>query len=85
MPSLVVCQSTASQIGIRNLALENKSINDVNYKEEFDYIICTGVIHHNADPIGTLNKLAAALKPDGILELMVYNYCHRFQTTEWAK
>lgn len=85
MPSLVVCQSTASQIGIRNLALENKSINDVNYKEEFDYIICTGVIHHNADPIRTLNKLAAALKPDGILELMVYNYCHRFQPTAFQK
>lgn len=74
--SLKTCENSAKQLGITNLELEEKSINQVNYHEEFDYIICTGVIHHNADPGIALHRLAAALKPAGILELMVYNYYH---------
>jgi hypothetical protein len=36
----------------------------------------TGVIHHNADPRATLAGLSPALKPAGIMELMVYNRFH---------
>ncbi|HEY5988334.1 MAG TPA: hypothetical protein VIV12_18450, partial [Streptosporangiaceae bacterium] len=43
------------------------------------YIICIGVIHHNADPRATLSCLVAGLEDDGVLELMVYN---RFQRVE---
>ena len=43
------------------------------------------MIHHNADPSYPLAKLAAGLKPDGILELMVYNYYHRILTTAYQK
>lgn len=74
--SLKTCENSAGQLGITNLTLEEKSINGVPYKDEFDVIICTGVIHHNADPKASLAKLSAALKPGGILELMVYNYYH---------
>lgn len=44
----------------------------------FDYVICTGVIHHTADPAACLTSIARALKPEGILELMVYNAHHRW-------
>jgi 2-polyprenyl-3-methyl-5-hydroxy-6-metoxy-1,4-benzoquinol methylase len=54
-----------------NLALEESSLNDVDHVEEFDYIICTGVVHHNARPGDTLSRIAKALKADGVLELMV--------------
>src|SRR5438105_2480351 len=50
-----------------------------------DYVVCTGVIHHNADPQPTLEKLVAALKPGGILELMVYNRFHRLVTSSFQK
>jgi SAM-dependent methyltransferase len=74
--SLEVCAETAKQLGISNLELRQESINNVRYQEEFDYIVCTGVIHHNADPSATLDRLAAAIKNSGIIELMVYNYFH---------
>jgi SAM-dependent methyltransferase/alpha-ketoglutarate-dependent taurine dioxygenase len=74
--SLDICARTAKQLGISNLELKQESINGVSYQNQFDYIISTGVIHHNADPQATLAKIAAALKPSGILELMVYNRFH---------
>ena len=83
--SLETCQKNASQIGIKNLILEEKSINEVCETATFDYILCTGVIHHNADPAVPLRKISAALKPNGILELMVYNYYHRILTTAFQK
>src|SRR6185295_11390114 len=74
--SLEICSETATQLGVKNLELKEESINQVPYREEFDYIISTGVIHHNASPQATLAKISAALKPDGVLELMVYNRFH---------
>jgi len=83
--SLDLCQKNANQIGVKNLKLEETSINNINYSDYFDYIICTGVIHHNANPGYTLEKISGSLKKDGILELMVYNYYHRLLTTACQK
>ncbi len=83
--SLELCATTAKGFGVQNLELRNESINRVSYSEQFDYIICTGVIHHNADPGATLNKLVAALKRNGILELMVYNRYERLPTTAFQQ
>lgn len=74
--SLEICGHTARTLGVANLDLRQESINQVTYKDEFDYVISTGVIHHNADPQAALQQLASALKPSGILELMVYNRFH---------
>ncbi len=38
----------------------------------FDLIVCTGVLHHLADPDAGLRALGGALKPDGAMHLMVY-------------
>jgi len=38
----------------------------------FDQIVCTGVLHHLADPDAGLKALRDVLKPDGALHLMVY-------------
>jgi 2-polyprenyl-3-methyl-5-hydroxy-6-metoxy-1,4-benzoquinol methylase len=38
----------------------------------FDQIVCTGVLHHLADPEGGLRALRSVLKPDGAMQLMVY-------------
>jgi len=83
--SLATCQKSASQLGITNLRLEEQTINAASYEDEFHYIVCTGVIHHNADPRIPLAKLSGALKRDGILELMIYNYYHRTLTTAYQK
>ncbi len=86
--SLAVCEANARQLGVTNLELRRESINQVSYDGCFDHVICTGVIHHNADPELPLSRLAAALAPAGVLELMVYNQFHRvltsaFQNAVW--
>ncbi|HEX8557008.1 MAG TPA: methyltransferase [Pyrinomonadaceae bacterium] len=84
-PSLAACEANLAQLGVRNVRLQEQSINDAGFREEFDYVICTGVIHHNADPSAPLARLGAALRPGGVLELMVYNYYHRILTTAYQK
>lgn len=75
--SLDLCRCNARALGVGNLELRQESINDRDYANRFDYVLCTGVIHHNADPRSTLVGLANALTPHGVLELMVYNQYHR--------
>lgn len=84
-PSLDLCARTASNLDVRNLEVRRESLNDAQYEEKFDYILCTGVVHHNAGPGATLRRLAIALKPNGILELMVYNRYHRIITSAFQK
>ena len=40
--------------------------------QRFDLIFCTGVLHHLIDPDAGLRALRSALKPDGVMYLMVY-------------
>jgi SAM-dependent methyltransferase len=83
--SLELAARSARELQLTNLELRNESINQVDYVGQFDYVICTGVIHHNAQPQAVLKILTDALKPTGILELMVYNRYHRIITTAFQK
>lgn len=83
--SIEVCKGIARQLKIKNLVIEETSLNNIRFLNEFDYIICTGVIHHNADPSITLEALSKALKQNGIMELMVYNYYHRILSNAYQK
>ena len=38
----------------------------------FDQVVCTGVLHHLADPLAGLRALRSVLEPGGALHLMVY-------------
>jgi len=60
-------------------------LNHTDYEEEFDYIICTGVVHHNARPDITLKRISKALKKNGVMEFMVYNYYHRLASVACQK
>jgi SAM-dependent methyltransferase len=40
--------------------------------KDFDQVVCTGVLHHLADPDAGLSALRKVLKPDGAMHLMVY-------------
>lgn len=79
--SLSICQKNAEDLKVGNIELRCESINTIDYCNMFDYIICTGVIHHNSNPSLALQALAKALKKDGIIELMVYNKFHRLTTS----
>jgi SAM-dependent methyltransferase len=56
-----------------NLRVFQLPIEQVNELEtNFDQIVCTGVLHHLADPDAGLRALRGVLKPDGAMHLMVY-------------
>jgi SAM-dependent methyltransferase len=56
-----------------NLQVYQLSIERLNeLGKTFDQIVCTGVLHHLADPEAGLRALRGALKPEGAIHLMVY-------------
>jgi SAM-dependent methyltransferase len=61
------------QYGLTNLDAQLLSIEQAGaLGRTFDLIVCTGVLHHLADPAAGLRALRGALKPQGALYLMVY-------------
>jgi len=61
------------QYGLGNLDLQQLAIEDVaKLNRQFDLIVCTGVLHHLADPDAGLRALRSVLRADGAMYLMVY-------------
>ena len=62
----------------RKYALTNLEVHQLpidrigDLKMTFDEIVCTGVLHHLADPEAALRVLRDVLNPDGAMHLMVY-------------
>jgi SAM-dependent methyltransferase len=61
-------QYNLKNLQVHQLAIERVSDLGIN----FDLIVCTGVLHHLADPDAGLSALRNVLKPDGAMYLMVY-------------
>jgi SAM-dependent methyltransferase len=56
-----------------NLELHRLPIEELSTLElDFDLIVSTGVLHHMADPLVGLKALAACVRPDGVVGLMLY-------------
>ena len=66
-------ESLKQRYGSDNLELRQLPIEDVAaLGATFDHIVCTGVLHHLADPDAGLAALRAVLVPRGAMVLMVY-------------
>ena len=71
--SLIHTRNLQHKYGLDNLKLHQLSISDVHkLGETFDHIVCTGVLHHLADPDLGLRSLRDVLKPEGAMQIMVY-------------
>ena len=58
---------------LTNLEVHQLPIDRIgNLEMTFDEIVCTGVLHHLADPEAALRRLRDVLAPDGAMHLMVY-------------
>jgi SAM-dependent methyltransferase len=58
---------------LTNLVTRHLPIEDVaKLDKSFDLIVCTGVLHHLADPDAGLRELRSVLRPEGAMNLMVY-------------
>jgi SAM-dependent methyltransferase len=61
------------QYDLTNLETRRLSIEDAAALERrFDLIVCTGVLHHLADPAAGLRALRGVLSQDGAMYVMVY-------------
>ena len=64
--------------GLDNLKLYRGDLLEVaELGARFDVIICSGVLHHMADPAAGLSALRDVLVPDGVMVLMVYGQAAR--------
>ena len=59
---------TLTNLDARQLPIERVH----ELEETFDLIICTGVLHHLADPDAGLRALRSVVRPEGVMHLMVY-------------
>ena len=71
--SLAHTRALAASHGVANLTLHRLAIEDVGQLgAHFDHIVCTGVLHHLADPAAGLRALHDVVAPGGAVTLMVY-------------
>jgi len=59
-------------------SLENPELDRIGIEEagslgvQFEHVVCTGVLHHLADPAAGLKALRETLAPNGAMHVMVY-------------
>jgi SAM-dependent methyltransferase len=71
--SLAHTRTLADRHGVANLTLHRLAIEDVGeLGAQFDHVVCTGVLHHLADPAAGLRALHGVLAQGGAVTLMVY-------------
>lgn len=72
--SQAIAKERAAIRKLTNITHINASLLDIPSLNlgEFDFISCSGVLHHLSDPDAGLRALASALKPEGIVSVMVY-------------
>jgi len=72
--SLDITKERCEIRGLNNVEFINGSILDLPQMslEKFDYIVCSGVLHHLKIPADGLKALQSVLKDNGFISLMVY-------------
>jgi len=71
--SLNHARELADRFGLDNLELRRLAVEAVGELDTpFDHIVCTGVLHHLADPGAGLRALRHVLAPEGAMYLMLY-------------
>ena len=69
-----ICEARAKARGLRNIQFLTGSLLDLPTMHigQFDYIDCTGVLHHLPDPTAGMQALASVLNADGGMGVMLY-------------
>jgi SAM-dependent methyltransferase len=69
-----ICEARAKVRGLRNIQFLTGSLLDLPTMNVglFDYIDCTGVLHHLPDPDAGLKALSSVLLPEGGVGVMLY-------------
>ncbi|HWA72030.1 MAG TPA: methyltransferase domain-containing protein [Polyangiaceae bacterium] len=87
--SLAYGMRRAWELGLRNLRFECADLLELPADAcPFDLIVCSGVLHHLAEPVRGFHALLSALKPQGVLRVALYSSAARVQlkkASDWAK
>jgi SAM-dependent methyltransferase len=69
-----ICEGRAKARGLRNIQFLTGSLLDLPSANigSFDYIDCTGVLHHLPDPSAGMQALVSVLNPEGGIGVMLY-------------
>jgi SAM-dependent methyltransferase len=69
-----ICEARAKARGLRNIQFLTGSLLDLPTMNigQFDYIDCTGVLHHLPDPTAGMQALASVLHNEGGMGVMLY-------------
>ena len=79
--SLKLANNFSKKNGIENISLVNADIFDDVLKEKyFDFIWCSGVLHHTKDPYLAFKILIKSLKKEGYVLIGLYNKIGRIRT-----
>ena len=78
--ALAVARERCQRSGADRVEFHHLSLFDVDQLPgTFEFINCVGVLHHTADPIGGLQKLATKLAPGGLMHIFVYAELGRWE------
>ena len=80
-PALRLGYNFASENNINNVTFINADIfDDVLEDEIFDFVWCSGVLHHTKDPFSGFKIIQKSLKTNGYILIGLYNKYGRFRT-----
>lgn len=65
--------------GFKNVSIQQCDISQTPWENEFDIVLCIGVLHHLRQPRLALENFVRALRPKGKLIIWVYSY----EGNEW--
>lgn len=73
-PSLTKAQRRIKEYNCaHNVTFVHADLSQLELAQKFDYIHCTGVLHHLPEPQKGFAALSQHLKPEGVLFLMLYS------------
>jgi tetratricopeptide (TPR) repeat protein/2-polyprenyl-3-methyl-5-hydroxy-6-metoxy-1,4-benzoquinol methylase len=73
-PSLGYAKHKTDQLGYANIEYGQADILNLgSLGREFDVIVCSGVLHHMADPIAGWRSLLSILRPRGCMQISLYS------------
>jgi SAM-dependent methyltransferase len=80
-PALRLGYNFALKNNINNVSFVNADIfEDVLEDEAFDFVWCSGVLHHTKDPYAGFEVIQKSLKPNGYILIGLYNKYGRLRT-----
>lgn len=72
--SLEEARSFAESAGVDAVRFEERSVLDTGFEEDsFDFVYCTGVLHHTPAPFRGFRELCRVLRPGGKILVSLYN------------